>query len=175
MHRHTHIRDVKLNIMASLTQTIQNAYVWLLENLRRKPETVWSTDGTTGLLGLNRTAMTTNWQLTELDMSKFKYIRAYFKCSDADSGSTALTAAYHVDISFDDISLATGSSQNKCYLGSNTNIYPNNNNRTISTVCAIDPTKTKFQVVHQTSNWGITTSDANDHGRYCYKLEGFYN
>lgn len=161
--------------MTSLSQTIQNAYVWLLDNLRRKPETVWSTDGTTGLLGINSTTMTANWQLTGLDMSKYKYVRAHFKCADEASGSTALTAAYYVDISFDDTSLATGSSLNKCYMGSTTNIYPNNHNRTISTVCAIDPTKTKFQVVHQTSNWGTTISDANDHGRYCYKLEGFYN
>ena len=103
----------------------------------RKPDVLYETDGTTGLLGHNANTLDGHWQLENLDLS-----------------------AYAIG--------PTG------YIGSDLVPMPFNRNRQYFISCAVDSTKTKFQVVHQNTIWDVTTSDANNNGRYCYKIEGWY-
>lgn len=135
--------------------------------LQADVEVVYETDGTTGLLGHNDSTLSGNWQLQNLDLTPYKYIKCYFAASTGTT-DTATTPAVVVTIPLDEAAM-TGDA----YLGSVMVPLPFNRNREYLVGCAVDSTKTKFQVIHQNTLWDITTSDANDNGRYCYKIEGY--
>ena len=133
----------------------------------RAPDVIYQTDGTTGLLGHNANTLDGHWQLEDLDLSSYKYLRCYFAAGTATGDSR--TPAIIVEIPLDTAAIGpTG------YLGSGLVSMPFNRNRQYFASCAVDSTKTKFQVVHQNTIWDVTTSDANNSGRYCYKIEGWY-
>lgn len=137
-----------------------------------KPVVVYETDGTTGLLGLNESSFgNNNWQLEDLNLSGFSFIRCYFKASA--SGASQPTGAMVVDIPLDNAA-SVGSSY--AYFGSVLQLHPFNRNRQIGMGCAVDSTKTKFKVVYQITLWDISVSDANSasDARYLYKIVGYY-
>ena len=134
----------------------------------RAPDVIYETDGTTGLLGHNQSSFANQWQLENLNLSPYKYIKCYFKCSTS-TDSSAYTPAVVVTVPLD--TAAMGST---AYFGGTMTPLPFNRNRYFLVSCAVDGTKTKFQVVHQNTIWDVTTSDANTLGRYCYKIEGWY-
>ena len=133
----------------------------------RAPDIIYETDGTTGLLGHNNSTPEGNWQLENLSLSAYTYLRCYFAAGTATGDSR--TSAVVVEIPLD--SAAIGPSG---YIGGTMVPMPFNRNRQYLVSCAVDSTKTKFQVVHQNTIWDVTTSDANNNGRYCYKIEGWY-
>ena len=133
----------------------------------RAPDVVYQTDGTTGLLGHNNSDVTGNWQLENLDLTPYKFIRCYFACGTATGDSR--TPGVIIDISLDAASVGPSG-----YINSIQTPMPFNRNREYMVSCAVDTTKTKFQVIHQNTLWDITTSNANSDGRYCYKIEGWY-
>lgn len=137
-------------------------------DMLRKPDVLYETDGTTGLLGHNQSSFANLWQLESLDMTPYKYIKAYIKCS-ATGDSSTYTSAIVVTVPLDPAAMGP-----TAYMGSAMAPLPFNRNRQFLVTCAVDSTKTKFQVVHENTLWDITTSDANDNGRYCYKIEGWY-
>lgn len=130
---------------------------------------LYETDGTTGLLGINSTAasLSNNWQLEDMDFTPYRYIKCYFKASTGVN-LTAYTPAVVVTVPLDTASLGT-----TAYIGGTMTVLPFNKNREYTVSCAVDSTKTKFQVIHQDTLWDITSSDANDNGRYLYKIEGY--
>ena len=130
---------------------------------------LYETDGTTGLLGINDTAssLSSNWQLENMDFTPYRYIKCYFKASSGVN-LTAYTPAVVVTVPLDTASLGT-----TAYIGGTMVVLPFNKNREYTVSCAVDSTKTKFQVIHQDTLWDITSSDANDNGRYLYKIEGY--
>lgn len=133
----------------------------------RKPDVLYETDGTTGLLGHNNNTLDGNWQLENLDLSAYNYIKCYFAAGTATGDSR--TPAIILDVPLNSAAIGpTG------YIGSDLVPMPFNRNRQYFISCAVDSTKTKFQVVHQNTIWDVTTSDANNNGRYCYKIEGWY-
>jgi hypothetical protein len=133
----------------------------------RAPVVVYETNGASGLLGHNNSDMTNQWQLENLDLTPYNYIRCYFAAGTA-TGDTR-TPAVVVEVPLDAAAVGpTG------YIGSIMTPLPFNRNREYMVSCAVDTTKTKFQVIHQNTLWDITTSDANSAGRYCYKIEGWY-
>lgn len=134
----------------------------------RAPDTIYETDGTTGLLGHNQSSFANQWQLENLDLTPYKYIKCYFKCA-ATGDSNSYTTAVVVTVPLDTASMGPSA-----YMGSTMAPLPFNRNREYLVSCAVDSTKTKFQVVHQNTLWDISTSDANNTGRYCYKIEGWY-
>ena len=73
-----------------------------------------------------------------------------------------------------EVPLDAGSAGPSGYIGGTMTAMPFNRNREYMISCVVDSTKTKFQVLHQNTLWDISTSDANDNGRYCYKIEGWY-
>ena len=140
----------------------QNGDVYLQSN----PVVVYETDGTTGLLGHNQNTVEGYWQLENLDLSAYKYLRCYFAGGTASGDAT--TPAVIVEIPLDTAAIGPSG-----YIGSIMTTLPFNRNREYLVSCAVDSTKTKFQVIHQNTLWDITASDANNNGRYLYKIEGY--
>lgn len=136
--------------------------------MQRAPDVLYETDGTTGLLGHNQNSFDNRWQLENLDMTPYKYIKAYIKCA-ATGDSSTYTSAIVVTVPLDPAAMGP-----TAYMGSAMAPLPFNRNRQFLVTCAVDSTKTKFQVVHENTIWDITVSDANNTGRYCYKIEGWY-
>lgn len=133
----------------------------------RKPDVIYQTDGTTGLLGHNGSSLDNKWQLENLVLSAYTHLRCYFSCGTATGDSR--TPGVVVEIPLDDAAVGpTG------YIGSIQVPLPFNRNRGYLISCAVDTTKTKFQVLHQNTLWDISVSNANSNGRYCYKIEGWY-
>ena len=135
----------------------------------KKPVTLWETDGTTGLLGHNQNTYEGNWQLENLDLTPYKYIKCFFKATTLTDASS-YTPAIVVDVPLDNA--AKGAT---IFSGGQMVPLPFNRNRQYLVSCAVDATKTKFQVIHQNTIWDVTTSDANNNGRYCYKIVGYYD
>ena len=140
----------------------QNGDVYMQSN----PVVIYETDGTTGLLGHNQNTVEGQWQLENLDLSAYKYLRCYFAGGTASGDAT--TPAVIVEIPLDTAAIGPSG-----YLGSVMTTLPFNRNREYLVSCAVDSTKTKFQVIHQNTLWDITASDANNNGRYLYKIEGY--
>lgn len=140
----------------------QNGDVYLQSN----PVVIYETDGTTGLLGHNQNTVEGQWQLESLDLSAYKYLRCYFAGGTASGDAT--TPAVIVEIPLDTAAIGPSG-----YIGSIMTTLPFNRNREYLVSCAVDSTKTKFQVIHQNTLWDITASDANNNGRYLYKIEGY--
>lgn len=130
---------------------------------------LYETDGSTGLLGINSTAssLSDSWQLEDMDFTPYRYIKCYFKASSGVN-NTAYTPAVIVTVQLDSASLGT-----TAYIGGTMCVLPFNKNREYTVSCAVDSTKTKFQVIHQDTLWDISSSDANNNGRYLYKIEGY--
>jgi hypothetical protein len=141
----------------------QNGDVYLQSN----PVVIYETDGTTGLLGHNQNGYEGNWQLENLDLTPYKYIKCYFKAANLTEAS-AYTPAVVVEVPLD-----VAAKGPNIYTGGVMVALPFNRNRQYHISCAVDSTKTKFQVIHQETIWDITTTDANNNGRYLYKIEGY--
>jgi len=109
-----------------------------------------------------------NWQLENLDLTPYKEIRCYFKSSTL-TAATGYTPSVVVTVPLDDASVSSAYG----YVGSTMTPLPWNRNREYLVSCAVDSTKTKFQVVHQNTLWDVTASDANSDGRYLYKIEAY--
>lgn len=135
--------------------------------LQTNPVVLYETDGTTGLLGHNQNDYANRWQLENLDMTPYSFIRCYFKCSTT-TDATGYTPAVVVEVPLDTAAMGT-----TIYCGGQMVPLPFNRNREYLVSCAVDGTKTKFQVIHQNTLWDVTTSDANNGGRYLYKIEGY--
>lgn len=142
---------------------------YVSNNYIRKPAVIYETDGTSGLLGINASTLSSNWQLENLNLSQYSYLKCYFRASDiAISSNCKFTPSLVVTLPLDDASKA----QN-IYTGGLSILMPFNNNRHYSVTVAVDSTKTKFQVVSQVELWDVSVSDANNNGRYCYKIEAY--
>ena len=136
-----------------------------------EPDLIYS--GNPGFYAVNSSALTT-WQLENLDLSNYNFVRFYVKAADIDfNDSDNFTAPLYVDVQLDPKSL---SSQYQVYMGVTSNICAGNRNRSYHVIAAVDITKSKVQLLYQTTLWDISTSNANNNGRYCYKIEGYrYN
>ena len=162
--------------MAENTNTIDNAWIWMLENFARKPKVLYETDGKSGILGYNNGSINlSTWQLEGLDFSPFKFVLCYIKQADRDFSTTQtnyVTPSVVVTIPLDEASLSTGYT---AYIGGANVTNPNDRNVEFCVLCAIDATKTKFQVVSEHSLYGTALGARNDNGRYCYKIVGYYD
>ena len=136
-----------------------------------EPDLIYS--GNPGFYAINSSALT-NWQIENLDLSNYNFVRFYVKASDIGfNDSDNFTAPLYVDVVLDPKSL---SSQYQAYMGVTSNICAGNRNRSYHVIAAVDITKSKVQLLYQTTLWDISTSNANNNGRYCYKIEGYkYN
>ena len=170
-----------LTNITNVVDGVNDTAYWAANTFVKKPVTVYETDGNTGLLGVNAATVSENWQLTNLDLTPYKYIQCYFKVSDFKSSSNYLTPALVVTVPLDTASLAkkdesTTSPSTPCpyYLGSASGNNPSDLNTQFYCTCAVDSTKTKFQVVSQISIYGTAQGNRNSNGRYCYKITGHF-
>ena len=135
--------------------------------IQTKSVVLYETDGTTGLLGHNQSSFDNQWQLENMDFTPYRLLKCYFKASNL-SDATGYTPAIVVEVPLD-----TAAKGPTIYVGGQMVPLPFNRNRQYLVSCAVDATKTKFQVIHQNTIWDVTTSDANNNGRYLYKIEGY--
>ena len=137
-----------------------------------KPVTIYETDGSTGLSGVNSNTMDLNtWQLENLDFSPYKYVIAYFKQANLAASSTYATPSVMCHIPLDDASKST---QYNAYIGGAGATNMNDRDIHFQVLCAIDSTKTKFKVLSEHSVAGTVLGERNGDGRYCYKIVGYY-
>lgn len=136
----------------------------------KKPVTIFETDGTSGLLGINSSSLDTgSWQLQNLNLSPYKYLKCYFKAAVSSVGSDQWTPAVVVEVPLDEASAETN------YYGSTMVFLPFNRNRQYGVCVVVDPTKTKLQVLYQITLWDISVSNANSGERYLYKVVGYFD
>lgn len=163
------------NVISMLNYNMQMIKAYVDTNFSKKPVTIWETDGTTGLLGVNDGTVNLNsWQLENLDFSPYKFVLAYFKQADRGFSTTEanyVTPSVVVTIPLDAASLSTGYT---AYIGGTNATNPNDRNVHFCVIAAIDGTKSKFKVVSEHSIYGTALGGRNDNGRYCYKLVGYY-
>ena len=153
-------------------------------NFTRLPVVLYETDGTTGLLGVNNNEMGYNWQLENQDFTPYKFLRCYIKEADMSTSSNALTPSMVIDLPLDAASLAKSANDSTSiaprtpcdiYVAGAAACNPSDQNRVFNVLVAVDITKTKFQVVCENSLYGTAQTNRNTDGRYCYKIEGYYN
>ena len=141
----------------------------------RKPDVLYETDGTTGLLGINADMDTTTWQLTDLDFTPYKYVTAYIKQANLPlTGTDHLYATPSVVVTIP-LDAASRSTQYDAYVGAGAGTNMQDRDVHFAVLCAIDSTKTKFKVLAETSIAGTISGDRNTNGRYCYKIVGYYD
>lgn len=158
----------------------------------RKPDVLYETDGTTGLLGLNQSELGYSWQLQGYDFTPYKYLRCYFKMADFSLANAALTPSMVIELPLDTASLSKSADDSTqedpktpcdMYIAGGVVSNPSDPTSVFTVLVAVDSTKTKFQVVNEISydefqyddNYSNTVTNRNNNGRYLYKIEGCYD
>ena len=151
-------------------------HLWgkILEEFRRRePVVLWETDGTTGLLGLNKDWVADDgWQVTGLDMTPFKRVKFYVKPNRDSLSKNRLTPPAVCEVFLDNrhTSDYAGGEFIGTYLGAS----PADHNVLYSCIFVVSADKTKFKFQTQNSLYGTTKGGRNDNGRFCYLCEGYY-
>ena len=157
-----------------------------------KPVVLYETNGATGLVGVNQSELGNNWQLENYDFTPYKYLRCYFKMGNFSTTSAELTPSMVIELPLDAASKSKsandstqGNPTTACDMYIAGGVAPNPSDPTslFSVLVAVDSTKTKFQVINQTSydafdydnNYGNSVVDKNTDGRFLYKIEGCYD
>lgn len=151
---------------ASWVLTIKN------DTLQYKPDVIYETDWTTWLTwaNVNLTEIPA-WQLTWLDLTPYKRLKFYIAANG--QSSSYLSSAMIVEMTLDSRSTSTLSYWH--YVASAVCAYPNNDNRLVSAVFAVNSDKTSLIFLRHTSlYWTAWTSAAWD-WRYCYLIEWYYD
>ena len=89
----------------SLDSTAYVNLEYVQQHFIRKPDVLYETDGTTGLLGINNNSLSTNWQLENMNFTPYKYLKCYFKNSDYEQTSNYLTSALVIILPLDELSV----------------------------------------------------------------------
>lgn len=146
---------------------------YLEQHYVKKPDVLYQFEtGFTPIYGQKSGSISNTWDLTDIDFSPYKYVKAFIKGSNNSDTDSNLTSPIIVTIPLDSGAISGGASY---YSGSGIVAGTNNHNRMWVTFCAIDSTKTKFQIIRTISLYGTAGSDASDNGRYLYRLEGWYD
>ena len=153
-----------------------------------RPVVLYQTDGTTGLLGVNEDGLGNDWQLENYDFTPYKYLRCYFKMGNFSTTNTNLTPSMVIELPLEAASKSksapSGDGQ-ACDMYVAGGVAPNPSDPTtvLSVLVAVDSTKTKFQVVYQNmydgwqynDNYSNSPTEANNNGRFLYKIEGCFD
>lgn len=108
------------------------------------------------------------WQLTGLDLSNYKRLKFYI-CSAGDS-DTNWSPSHIVEMDLDN--RARGS--NGHFTAGHTAVCPNATGRFHNVVCSVSADKTAL-AFNRSNRYNASTSATAIGGRYCYKIEGYYN
>jgi len=153
-----------------------------------RPVVLYQTDGTTGLLGVNEDELGNDWQLENYDFTPYKYLRCYFKMGNFSTTNPNLTPSMVIELPLESASKSksapSGDGQ-ACDMYVAGGVAPNPSDPTtvLSVLVAVDSTKTKFQVVYQNmydgwqydDNYSNSPTEANNNGRFLYKIEGCFD
>lgn len=181
-----------IGVMHSIDNDSGMTFYTDTSNFVSKPVTLYQTDGTTGLLGVNPSQLGNDWQLENYDFTPYKYLRCYFKMGNFSTNGVDLTPSMVIELPLDNASKAKSandsteeSPKQPCdmYIAGGVVPNPSDPTKMLSMTVAVDTTKTKFQVINQIAydnwaydnNYGNSPTDANDNGRFLYKIEGCYD
>lgn len=109
-----------------------------------------------------------SYQLTDLDLSKYKRLKLYVK--SGGDGNTNYSPMHIVEMSLDDSIKGTFGYFAASHVGHN----PNNRNRLHISSFIVNAEKTSIQFQHSISLYGTAGSDSVG-GRYCFLIEGYFD
>lgn len=165
------VNDINSN---STSTTLYPTTKAVYDQYQRKPVVVWETSGT-GLVAINADmSASPAWQLTNLDMTGFSYVKIYTKAAQK-SGATAsasTTPSMVLEMSLD--SRAAGPYGDH-YIGTMVGQKSNDANRLCTLTCAISADKTSFVCLRMSNLYGTGVTDNADVGGYIYKIVGYYD
>lgn len=143
--------------------------VW--DNIRLKPVVLWEAQTTAqGILATESDiSASPNWQITNLDMTPFKYVELYIRAGG--SANINYTPGVIVTIDLSTINKSTFGH----FLGSAVVQEPNDRNRLLAVSAAVSEDKTSIIFNRCTSLYGTAATDANNDGRILYKVVGYYD
>ena len=127
------------------------------------PQVIYS--DTTGFEA-NNTDIGEAWQLTGLDLSKYKLLKFYV-CSAGD-GNTNWSPSHIVEMHLDD--RARGS--NGHFTAGHTTVCPNATGRFHNVIFSVSSDKTSI-AFNRSNRFSASTSATSIDGRYCYLIEGY--
>lgn len=108
-----------------------------------------------------------HWQLTGLDLSKYRRLKFYI-CSAGDS-DTNWSPSHIVEMDLDN--RARGA--NGHFTAGHTAVCPNSTGRFHNVVCSVSADKTAL-AFNRSNRYNASTSATAIGGRYCYRIEGYY-
>ena len=146
---------------------------YLAQNYVHKPDVIYQYEtGMSQIYGQASSSITNTWDLTNLDLSPYKYIKVFIKGGNGNNSDSGMTSPIIVTIPLDSGIISGGATY---YSGAGITAGINNHNRMWIAFCAVDSTKTKFQLVRTISLYGTAGTDASDGGRFLYRIEGWYD
>lgn len=158
-----------LSFLSTDTEYPSAKCVW--DNIRLKPVVLWEAQTTAqGILATESDiSASPNWQITNLDMTPFKYVELYIRAGG--SANINYTPGVVVTIDLSTINKSTFGH----FLGSAVVQEPNDRNRLLAVSAAVSEDKTSIIFNRCTSLYGTAATDANNNGRILYKVVGYYD
>lgn len=159
------------SLSASSTDAEYPSAKCVYDSIRLKPVVVWEATTTAqGILAREADiSANPNWQLTNLDMTPFKYVELYIRAGG--SSNVSYTPSIVIEIDLSDMNKSIFGH----FLGSAVVQAPNDRNRLLAVSAAVSEDKTSIVFSRCTSLYGTAATDANNNGRILYKVVGYYD
>ena len=160
------LKSISVPTVSQLVDELSSEFV-------KKPDIVYQYEsGYSPIYGQGSDSFTNNWDLTNLDLSPYKYLKVFMKGSDHATNASALTAPIIITIPLDEGIIYSGTT---VYYGVGVTLGINDQNRWFATFAGVDSTKTKFQILRTRSIYGTVGSNQDNNGRYLWRIEGWYD
>lgn len=160
------LKSISVPTVSQLVDELSSEFV-------KKPDIIYQYEsGYSQIYGQGSDSFTNNWDLTNLDLSPYKYLKVFMKGSDHATNASALTAPIIITIPLDEGIIYSGTT---VYYGVGVTLGINDQNRWFATFAGVDSTKTKFQILRTRSIYGTVGSNQDNNGRYLWRIEGWYD
>ncbi len=160
------------SLSAASTDTQYPSAKCVYDSIPIKPVVVWEAETVSqGFLATETDIAQSmnNWQITNLDMTPFKYVELYIRAGG--NANVSYTPGVVVTIDLSTINKSTFGH----FLGSAVVQGPNDRNRLLAVSAAVSEDKTSIIFNRCTSLYGTAATDANNNGRILYKVVGYYD
>ena len=144
-----------------------------------KPYIIYGSDDyTKGILGLNDKTQDISldkFQISDVDLTKYKRIKCYIAASTDSLSVARLTPPQIVEVYLEPGQQLRGASidKNHYYLGQSVGYCTEDRNVMYRCTVAVSEDKTKICFVDQSTLYGTTIGGRNDNARFLYKIEGY--
>jgi len=133
-----------------------------------KSELVWETQSVNDGILASETdiSQNPNWQITNLDMTKYQKVKLYIRSGGSGTDITP-SVVMKIDLG------GLNKSPFGHFIGSTIGVNPNNNNRLFAVSAAISEDKTSVFFNRSTSLYNTAATSVNSDGRVLYKIVGY--